>query len=286
MKAAPGGSHGSATQGATPRGTTQGGTAPDGRAPRETARRGTARRGIATPARIVGRPSGQPEPAGVPGRPGLVEFVLAALRDLYAVPEWVPRRPPVDELVLTILSQHTSDLNAERTFDRLVARFPTWDDVAGARVETVAEAIASGGLAQQKAPRIQAALRRIHDERGEYDLSFLGDMDARAARDWLVRIDGVGPKTASVVLLFCFGLQLMPVDTHVHRVMSRIGLVPPRTPAERAHDLALDLFPAGSMYEAHVNLITHGRRTCTARNPACGRCTVAPRCRHVDPAAP
>ncbi len=234
------------------------------------------------------QPPTRPETRGgaVPGRPGLVEFVLEALRALYGVPEWTPGRPPVDELVLTILSQHTSDANAERAFDRLVERFPTWDEVAHAATDEVADAIASGGLAQQKAPRIQAALRRIHDERGDYDLGFLGAMDARDARDWLVRIDGVGPKTASVVLLFCFGLQLMPVDTHLHRVMSRIGLVPPATPADRAHDLALDVFPIGAMYEAHVNLITHGRRTCTARNPACVRCTVAPRCRHVDPAAP
>ena len=225
-------------------------------------------------------------PDGSPVRPGLVEFVLAGLRQLYGVPAWVPRRPPTDELVLTILSQHTSDLNAERAFAELVARLPTWDEVASAPVDEVAAAIVSGGLARQKAPRIQAALRQIHDERGDYDLGFLAALEPREARGWLVRLDGVGPKTASVVLLFCFGLQLMPVDTHVHRVMTRIGLVPPRTPADRAHDVALDLFPTGRMYEAHVNLITHGRRTCTARNPACGRCPVAPRCRYVDPLAP
>ena len=219
-------------------------------------------------------------------RPGLVTFVLAALRDLYGVPDWAPRRPPTDELVLTILSQHTSDLNAERAFNALVARFPGWDAVARAPVEAVASAIVGGGLAQQKAPRIQAALRQIHAERGDYALDFLGTMEPREARDWLTRLDGVGPKTASVVLLFCFGLPLMPVDTHVHRVTSRIGLIPPRTPAERAHDTALEVFPRERMYEAHVNLITHGRRTCSARNPACGRCPVAPRCRYVDPVAP
>lgn len=219
-------------------------------------------------------------------RPGLVAFVLAALRDLYGVPDWTPRRPPTDELVLTILSQHTSDLNAERAFDALVARFPDWDAVAGAPVEAVAAAIVGGGLAQQKAPRIQAALRQIHAERGDYRLDFLGAMDPREARDWLTRLDGVGPKTASVVLLFCFGLPLMPVDTHVHRVITRIGLIPPGTPADRAHDAALEVFPRDRMYEAHVNLITHGRRTCGARKPACWRCPVAPRCRYLDPAAP
>lgn len=219
-------------------------------------------------------------------RPGLVAFVLDALRELYGVPEWQPRRGPTEELVLTILSQHTSDLNAERAFGQLVARFDDWAAVAGADVEEVARAIESGGLARQKAPRIQSALRRIHAERGDYALDFLGAMEPREARDWLTRLEGVGPKTASVVLLFCFGLPLMPVDTHVHRVATRIGLIPARTPADRAHDLALDVFPLDRMYEAHVNLITHGRRTCSARRPACARCTVAPRCRFLDPGAP
>jgi endonuclease-3 len=219
-------------------------------------------------------------------RPCLVEFVLTSLQGLYGLPHWAPRRPPTDELVLTILSQHTSDLNAERAFDELVARFPDWESVAAAAVGDVAAAIASGGLARQKAPRIQSALRQIRDERGDYSLDFLAGMDPRTARDWLVRLDGVGPKTAAVVLLFCFRQPLMPVDTHVHRVMSRIGIIPARTPADRAHDIALDMFPPERMYEAHVNLITHGRRTCTARNPACSRCPVAPRCWYVNPAAP
>ena len=219
-------------------------------------------------------------------RPGLVSFVLAALRELYGLPEWRPRRPPTDELVLTILSQHTSDLNAERAFDELARRYPDWEAVVRAPVQSVASAVVSGGLAQQKAPRIQGVLRRIREERGDYALDFLGAMEPRAARDWLVRLDGVGPKTASVVLLFCFGLPLMPVDTHVHRVTTRIGLIPAGAPADRAHDLALDVFPRDRMYEAHVNLITHGRRTCSARKPACTRCPVAPRCRYVDPGAP
>ncbi|MGC8634367.1 MAG: endonuclease III domain-containing protein [Candidatus Limnocylindrales bacterium] len=236
----------------------------------------------------LARRAASPSPTGSleRDRPGLVGFVLEALRDLYGLPEWQPRRGATDELVLTILSQHTSDRNAERAFDSLVARFGDWDAVAHAPVQEVAATIVSGGLAQQKAPRIQGVLRRIRDERGEYDLGFLAQMQPRAARDWLVRLDGVGPKTASVVLLFCFGLPLMPVDTHVHRVIGRIGLVPPRTPAGRAHDLALEIFPPARMYEAHVNLITHGRRTCTARRPACGRCPIAPRCRYVDPRAP
>ncbi len=228
----------------------------------------------------------QPQTKLVGDRPGLVDFVLDRLAQLYGVPAWQPRRPPTDELVLTILSQHTSDRNAERAFDQLVQRVGDWDTVAHAPLDEVATAIASGGLAQQKAPRIQAALRQIREERGDYALDFLGGMAPRDARDWLVRLPGVGPKTASVVLLFCFDLPLMPIDTHVHRVTLRIGLIPTGTPADRAHDLALEIFPPDRMYEAHVNLITHGRRTCTALRPACSRCPVAPRCRYLDPRAP
>ncbi len=219
-------------------------------------------------------------------RPGLIDFVLSGLRELYGVPHWEPRNDPTDELVLTILSQHTSDSNAERAFVQLRRQLPSWDAVVEAPIQTVADAINSGGLAAQKAPRIQAALRRIHEERGDYDLRFLATLPLREARDWLTALDGVGPKTASVVLLFSFGLPLMPIDTHVHRVSRRIGLIPPNTTADQAHELALATFPPDRMYEAHVNLITHGRRTCAARRPACGRCPLAPRCRYVDPVAP
>ena len=252
---------------------------------RRRARSSASRTGARTP-----RVDPQPGPA-VPwsperDRPGIVSFVLAALLAMYGVPVWSPRRPPTDELVLTILSQHTSDLNAERAFDTLAARLPSWDLVAEAPVDEVATAIASGGLARQKAPRIQAALRAIRQARADYDLGFLGAMPPLTARDWLTALPGIGPKTASVVLLFCFGLPLMPVDTHVHRVTLRIGLFPPGTSADRAHDLALAIFPADRMFEGHVTLITHGRRTCHARRPACGRCAVAPRCRYLDPSAP
>jgi len=212
--------------------------------------------------------------------------VLAGLEELYGRPEWEPCRDATEELVLTILSQHTSDLNAERAFGELRRSLPTWDAVVDAPADAVAEAIRSGGLALQKAPRIRRALRHIRGERGDYSLDFLATMEPGHARDWLTRIDGVGPKTASVVLLFCFGLPLMPVDTHVHRVTRRIGLIPAHATADQAHDLALDVFPLERIYEAHVNLITHGRRVCLARRPACDLCPIAPRCRHVDPKAP
>ena len=219
-------------------------------------------------------------------RPGLRDFVLAGLREMYGLPAWERRREPTEELVVTILAQHTSDLNAERAFKELRRRLPSWSEVEAAPVEVVEATIASGGLARQKAPRIQAALRAIRAERGDYSLEFLGDRSPLAARDWLTRIPGIGRKTASVVLLFSFGMPLMPVDTHVHRVTRRIGLIPPKTGPDEAHERLMADIPADRIHEAHVNLITHGRRTCFARNPACFRCAVRARCRYVDPRAP
>jgi len=231
------------------------------------------------------RRKGQPWPLER-RRPGLLAFVLGGLREMYGVPTWTRRRDPTDELVVTILAQHTSDLNAERAFVELRSRLPEWSEVELAPLRIVEAAIASGGLAKQKAPRIQAALRAIRAERGDFSLEFLGAMDPLAARDWLTRIPGIGKKTASVVLLFCFGMPLMPVDTHVHRVTTRIGLVPPRATPDEAHARLMADIPPDTIFEAHVNLITHGRRTCFARNPACFRCAVRARCRYVDPRAP
>jgi endonuclease-3 len=215
-----------------------------------------------------------------------VGFVRDALRSMYGIPEWTPRRDPVEELVITILAQHTSDLNAERAFGELRRRYATWREVEVAPLPGLEAAIASGGLARQKAPRIQAALHAIRAERGDHSLAFLAEMEPLAARDWLTRIPGIGKKTASVVLLFCFGMPLMPVDTHVHRVTRRIGLVPPKASPDEAHERLMSDIAPGSVHEAHVNLITHGRQTCHARNPACFRCAVRERCRYVDPRAP
>ncbi len=219
-------------------------------------------------------------------RPGLIAFVLDRLAEMYGAPEWRPRRDGTSELVLTILSQNTSDLNAGRAFAELERRFPTWEAVEQADPDDLAAAIRSGGLAAQKAPRIQAALRAVREARGDYALDFLAGLPPLEARAWLTRITGIGPKTASVVLLFCYGLPLMPIDTHVERVSRRIGLIGPKEGLVAAHETMLRILPPERIYEAHVNLITHGRRTCHARRPACARCLVAPRCRYVDPRAP
>ncbi len=148
------------------------------------------------------------------------------------------------------------------------------------------DAIRSGGLAQQKAPRIQSALRTIRELRGDYSLEFLGDMSALEARDWLTAIDGIGRKTASVVLLFSFGTPLMPVDRHVERVSKRIGLMPPKATADEGHEQWLAMLEPDQMYAAHVGIISHGRQTCHARNPACDRVPDRARCRYRDRRAP
>jgi endonuclease-3 len=240
-----------------------------------------------------------------------VDYVLDGLAGLHGHPSWERRLDPTSELVLTILSQNSADINAERAFESLRTAFPSdrpaerhlpgggwggvglaegappdWSAVETALVPELVEAIRPGGLAQQKAPRIQAALRRIREERGDHSLEFLGEMSALDARDWLTRIDGVGKKTASVLLLFCFGTPLMPVDRHVERVSHRIGLIPPKASADDAHDLYLAMLEPDEMYEAHVNLIRHGRLVCHARKPDCMHCPIRERCRFFDPKAP
>ena len=187
-------------------------------------------------------------------------------------------REPVAELVLTILSQNTSDVNSGRAFDNLREAFPTWDDVVEASSDEVAEAIRIGGLAKQKAPRIQGALEKIKQERGEYELDFLQEMALDEARDWLTEIKGVGPKTASVVLLFSLEMSAFPVDTHVHRVSRRLGIIPEAASPTRTSDLFEAMLPEDLYYAYHLLLIQHGRTTCKAQRPLCEECPLTAQC--------
>jgi endonuclease-3 len=200
------------------------------------------------------------------------------LRRRYGQPVRFNQRPPVDELVSTILSQHTSDINTERAYLSRKRRFPTWQHVLEAPVAHVAEAIRHGGLARQKAPRIHEALREILERTGGFDLAFLADEPLDDARNWLTALNGVGPKTASCVLLFSLQRPALPVDTHVHRVALRLGFVPPRTTAERAQAQLEAQIAPGDRYDAHLLLIKHGRETCVARTPRCHLCVLAARC--------
>ena len=244
-------------------------------------------------------------------RPGLVDFTLDELAGVYGRPEWVRRLDPTSELVLTILTQNTADTNAEVAFERLRAAYPSglppeehrpgegwggrglaegappdWAGVEFAPIEQLMDVIRPAGIATQKAPRIQASLRKIREERGDYSLEFLGDMTALDARAWLTGINGIAKKTASVVLLFCFGLPLVPIDRHVERVMKRVGVLPPKAIDDLSHEIALALIAPDRSYEAHVNLIRHGRLVCHARNPAHELCPLRDRCRFVDSKAP
>jgi endonuclease III len=179
---------------------------------------------------------------------------------------------PLEELVLTVLSQHTSDLNAARAFAELRRRFPDWDDVVRAATSDVADAIRSGGLANIKAPRIQGILREIFEREGRYDLSFLAGMSDADARAYLSSLNGVGPKTGAIVLAFSLGRNALAVDTHVHRVTRRLGLIPPNASAEKAHRILEEVVPPELRVPMHVGLIRLGREICKAPRPRCEIC--------------
>jgi endonuclease III len=185
---------------------------------------------------------------------------------------------PLEELVLTVLSQHTSDVNAARAFASLRARFATWDAVARARPTAVADAIRSGGLANVKAPRIRSILREIHRREGAYDVSFLRSMSDEEATRYLSSLNGVGPKTAAIVLAFSLGREALAVDTHVHRVTKRLGLIPPKASAERAHVVLRELVPPELRVPMHVGLIRLGREICRAPRPRCEECPLNDLC--------
>ena len=206
--------------------------------------------------------------------------IYRRLQAAYGAPDWRPTYAPMDELVLTFLSQNTSDLNSGRAFAMLKARYPTWQEVLDAPVEELAETIRSGGLAQRKAPRIQAALRRIQADRGEFAIGFLADLPTDEALRWLTSFDGIGHKTASIVLLFCFGKPAFPVDTHVGRVTRRLGLAGPKDTEEKIKGIWEALVPPEWYYPLHLNLIRHGREVCHARSPECGGCVLRDICRY------
>jgi endonuclease-3 len=209
---------------------------------------------------------------------GLAQEIYRRLDQAYGHPVWRHPLPPLDELVSTILSQNTNDANRDQAFTSLVRRFPSWDAVRDASPSEVIEAIRSAGLANQKGPRIQAILREITTQRGALDLNFLSEIPADEARAWLLRFKGVGPKTAAIVLLFSMGSPAFPVDTHIHRVTLRLGLLPSRTTAEAAHKILESLFPPLNYYDLHLNLIRHGREVCHARKPDCAHCFLRDLC--------
>jgi endonuclease-3 len=205
---------------------------------------------------------------------------VARLDQAYGRPVLAPRFPPVGELVYTVLSQNTADVNTDRTYAALRRRFATWSEVRDAPVAEVEKTIAPGGLSHVKAPRNGAILRALSEAGGEPDLGLLDGLSDGEALAHLQRLPGVGPKTAACVLLFSLGRPAMPVDTHVHRVAGRLGLLEPRLTADAAHGVLTALAgPAATdIYAAHVDLVRHGRRVCHARRPACEACPLNDLC--------
>ena len=198
-----------------------------------------------------------------------------------------PHRAPLDELILTVLSQSTNDRNRDVAYLRLRERFDSWDAVRDAPVEEVEEAIRPGGISRVKSVRIQAILEAITaggeaaapgERPAPLSLDHLAAMPVESAREELVRLPGVGRKTAACVLLFSFGARDVPVDTHVGRVGARLALLPAKGSADALHDRMLELTPRGAELELHVNLLRHGRRTCHAQRPDCGRCVLRRSC--------
>ncbi len=200
------------------------------------------------------------------------------LLEFYGEPIWRNPLPAMDELVSTILSQNTNDVNRDRAFEALRAKFPTWEAVRDAKEKDVIDAIRPAGLANQKGPRIQQVLKAITEERGNLDLSFLKGMSVNDARDWLTKFNGVGPKTAAIVLCFSLGMPAFPVDTHIYRVTGRIGLRPERMTVEQAHPHLEGIFLPETYYAAHLNIIRLGREICTARKAMCEKCPIVKLC--------
>lgn len=207
-----------------------------------------------------------------------IDTIVARLEALYGVPEWKPRQNPLEELIHCILSQHTSDANSFRAYYMLRERYPTWEAVANAPVEELAATIRSGGLANQKAPRIQAVLHAIKQTHGDYSLDWLRKTPTPDARQFLLSLPGIGPKCAAIVLCFALGRPVIPVDTHVFRVSWRLGLIPKSLGEAKAHDALERLVPEPLVYRSHVALIRHGRAICKAQNPRCSQCPLREDC--------
>lgn len=221
--------------------------------------------------------------------------VYRLLTDTYGQPKWIPDNDPLGGLVGTILSQHTSDINSGRAYQQLVSLFPTWEEVRDAPTPFVADAIRSGGLANIKAPRIQDALVTLTEQQqaqggtkplSDYLYEQLATRSPKDAYTYLRSIPGVGPKTASCVLMFDMGMPVMPVDTHVHRVSKRLGLIRSHVSADKAHAIFLNIAPPEWVYTLHVHLIRHGRQVCHAQRPACERCTLYSQCAYVGSVNP
>lgn len=206
------------------------------------------------------------------------KFITQNLEATYGVPRNDSHEDPLDELINTILSQSTTNINSHRAFASLKARFPDWEQARRARPASIAAAIKSGGLANVKSVVIKNILNDILTRRGNLDLSFLKTVSIDEARHFLLSLKGIGPKTAACVLLFCCKRAVFPMDTHIFRILRRMGLLPEKVGDESAHQMIEKLIPPKKHYSLHINLIFHGRRICHPRNPKCNQCPLIEHC--------
>jgi endonuclease-3 len=207
-----------------------------------------------------------------------IRQISTVLERRFGRPRWNGPSDPLDSLIKTILSQNTNDLNRDRAYESLRERYPTWENVLRARAENIAKAISVGGLANQKSARIKAILAWLKEEYGELSLDAICGMDFDQALDTFGHLKGVGVKTLAVVLMFACGKDVFPVDTHVHRICRRLGLVPMNATADKTFYVMRDRVPRGKSYSLHMNMLALGRRVCHPRNPGCDECPVLKYC--------
>lgn len=217
-------------------------------------------------------------PAPAPADHAKVGLVHQRLVETYGRLTLAPGGDPLDELIGTILSQNTSDVNSGRAYAQLRAMYPTWEEVLDTSDDELYETIKAAGLGRIKAPRIKRTLHEILKRRGELSLDFLEYLPLEESKRWLTSLDGIGPKTAACVLLFALGRPALPVDTHVHRVSLRLGLIGPKVGADAAHTLLEAVLPPEHVYEFHIDMIRHGRQVCHAQRPECARCMLRDLC--------
>jgi len=207
-----------------------------------------------------------------------IEQILELLVNEYGYRQWQSRNDPISELIQTILSQNTSDVNSRRAFLSLISTFPDWQSIARARIQNISATIRNGGLADIKAKYIKQALEYIYKKRGNPELEFLRQLSLEEARDWLIKIPGVGIKTASCVLLFSLNKPALPVDTHVFRVAKKLNLINSKVSVDQAHRLLEQMVADSDIFNFHVTLIEHGRKICKAQRPHCHDCVLQQIC--------
>jgi len=209
-----------------------------------------------------------------------IPYILQNLEAVYGVPKPDRGLDPLDVLIETILSQSTTNANSSRAFESLKQRFPTWEAARRARVTSIETAIRSGGLAKQKSVRIKELLNEIHKRRGSLDLSFLKTAPLDDAKQFLGSFKGVGPKTVACTLLFACNRAVFPIDTHIFRIARRLALIPEKGSDEEAHNAMGEMIPRKRYYEAHINMIRHGRKVCRPRDPLCDQCCLIDYCEY------